>query len=52
MLMFSWRAEEAAFGILVAVVSSEESDEYDRFLRNVRPALHKAMLSSSISFPW
>ena len=37
--IFSWRAEEAAFAIVVSIVSSEDSDGYDRFLKNIQPKL-------------
>jgi hypothetical protein len=49
--IFSWRAEEAAFAIVVAIVSSEDSDEYDGFLKQFRPKLVNAMRSPSILFP-
>jgi len=44
----SWRAEEAAFAIVVAIASNEDSEEYDRFLISIRQVLQKAMRSSSI----
>jgi len=47
----SWRAEEAVFTIVVAVVSNEDSEEYDRFLKSTRQMLQKAMRSSSASQP-
>ena len=51
LIIISWRAEEAVFTIVVAVVSNEDSEEYDRFLKSTRQMLQKEMRSSSTSQP-
>ena len=38
----SWRAEEAAFAIVVAIASNEDSEEYDRFLNKYSTSVTKS----------